>query len=256
MDWARRRQIIVIAVLAVAVLLLLAGVAFAAFYRVPTCFDRTQNQGEAGVDCGGPCNSLCTADATAPEVLFTRAIASQPGRLDAISYVRNPNAHAAASRVRGVVELYDAGQNLIAKQNVSFDLPPGRPIPVYLPGIAFTDTPVARAFLTIDQSSVKWFQTEASLELPKVTDIKTEASVRPRITATLNNVTAYPIEGITMIAVVFDGEDNAIAASRTVVPSLPPQGTAPMVFTWNVPFPGDAVRVEIVPLVSVRAPGS
>lgn len=254
MDWARRRQAIVITVLTTALVLMLAATSFAVFYRVPTCSDHVQNQGETGIDCGGPCSAICSADVAPAKALFARALAPAPGRIDVIAYVENPNSDAAASGVRGTVELYDAQHVLVTKQDATFDLPPASSVPVYLPGAALGDHAITQAFFTIDPASLHWFRVTGRPLLPKVDSIAIQAGAAPRITATLTNLTAQPIEGITLIATVFDPAKNAIAASRTVVTELPPQGTVPLVFTWNQPFAGTAARVEIVPLVSVTAP--
>lgn len=254
MDWAQRRQLIVIATFVVGIGLVIAGALFAIFYQVPSCMDRTQNQGESGVDCGGPCSTVCTAQTLAPQVRFVRAVVPQPGRTDVIAYIDNPNSTAAAANVRGTVELYDANHALLAKMDTTFDLPPATSVPVFLPAVAFGNQQITQAFLTIDESSLHWSRAAGKPTLPTVTGRTIDPS-NTRITATLNNVTAQPIERITVIATVFDAADMAIAASKTIVAELPAQGSAPLVFTWNVPFSGNAARVEIVPISTVTASG-
>ena len=69
----------------------------------------------------------------------------------------------------------------------------------------------------------------------------------PKITAVLTNPIAYPIYNEKVVATVFNAQNNAIGASQTVVPILPAQGTAPIVFTWNQAFTSQPARVEILP---------
>jgi hypothetical protein len=53
---------IVVLVLAVGVVYSLVG------RRPPSCFDGKQDQGEQGIDCGGPCAAVCTTGATVQPV--------------------------------------------------------------------------------------------------------------------------------------------------------------------------------------------
>ncbi len=52
-------------------------------------------------------------------------------------------------------------------------------------------------------------------------------------------------------ATVFDAQGNAIAATQTLLPEVPPQGRAEAVFVWNEPFAVPAGRIDIVPVVSL-----
>ena len=49
-----------------------------------------------------------------------------------------------------------------------------------------------------------------------------------------------------VVAIIYDAEDNAIAASRTVVENLAAQSSSSVTFTWPTPFPSPAVRKEII----------
>ena len=87
---------------------------------------------------------------------------------------------------------------------------------------------------------------------PKVGNISIEGTdTRPRITATLENQTAYVERSIPLIATVFDAQGQVIAASQTIVPTLPPQGSAQAVFTWSEPFGAPYARVDIVPVLAL-----
>lgn len=59
MDFRKRRQTIIVIILAIIVSAALAGVYVGWFRQSPTCFDNRQNQRETGVDCGGPCVLSC-----------------------------------------------------------------------------------------------------------------------------------------------------------------------------------------------------
>ena len=249
--WGQRRQLIVIAIFSLLGIAILATIAIAIFYRTPTCTDQKQNQDETGIDCGGPCSKACIADVRPASVSFARAIAPDVNRTDVIAYVENPNENAVARGVRAVVELYGADYVLLAKREVVFDLPGAATTPVFVEGLLSGNQAVAQTFFTVDQASIEWTRTTTQPVVPGVRDIVWQGGSQPRVSATLINPIAEPFSNVRLIATVFDSNDQAIAASRTVVAILPAQGTAPMVFTWNVPFASTPARVEVIPLIQV-----
>ncbi|KND49941.1 MAG: hypothetical protein AB203_04485 [Parcubacteria bacterium C7867-008] len=254
MDWSTRRRTVVFAIIGSAIVSLLVVIAIAIFYDTPTCTDQKQNQDETGVDCGGPCAHACVADVKDAEVQFARAVSPAATRTDVIAYVKNSNANAYAYGVHATVELYDATHALLATRDVTINLPAGTVVPVFVEGMLTSDVPVTQTFFTIDKSTVQWTRTTSKPLFPNVKDTQWRMGDQPRVTATLVNPAAKEQTNIKLIATVFDVNNEAIAASRTLVTSLPSQGTAPIIFTWNVPFIREPARVEIVPVTEVRVP--
>jgi hypothetical protein len=257
MSWAGRRKALIITVGAIVLLAALAVFSFGIFYDTPTCTDRRQNQDEAGVDCGGSCSRMCSFEVkTAPVVLWTQVVEPEEGRADVIAYVENRNTDAASRKTPFRLEVYDASGGQISEKSVTVDLPPRTTVPVYIPNAAPRDSRAVRAFLTYDSEKAVW--TKASDEEriePSIEDVVIQEGAEPRITAKLVNSLAEPMRSITLIATLFDPSGNAMAASQTVVPTLPAQGSSQVVFTWRQPFPAPAARVEIRPVPTLsRAP--
>ena len=140
----------IIGVIAVA---FVAVLSISIFYKTPTCSDGVQNQGEASVDCGGPCPYLCTDQVRAPTVLFTQAIDNGNGRVDIVASIENRNATAAAKNVPYTATLYTAQGTIAREISGVLDLPPSATVPLYLPGVLSGVGTVTRAFLTIDPSA-------------------------------------------------------------------------------------------------------
>lgn len=253
MDWAARRKWTVISILASIGIATVAIISFAIFYEVPTCFDKKQNQDEEGIDCGGPCNAACSASVKPATVRFARALV-QSGRTDLIAYIDNPNQDAAGPDTRMTVQLY-AEDGQVVERNILIDVPAGRTVPVYLPGIA-SGIATRQAFMSFAEGYPRW-QRSSSAPLTAIAQgVQVEEGVRPRVTATLYNQTAYVQRDVALVVSVFDAGGTVIAASQTIVPTLPPQGTAPATFTWNEPFSAPPVRVEVVavPMLPQVAP--
>lgn len=231
---------------------------FSIFYEVPTCTDKKQNQDEQGVDCGGSCSTLCAFQVNSePVVGFVRAITPQPGRTDVVAYIQNRNANAESADAPFLLEVYGTERQLIAKKTISVDLPPSTSVPVYLADVAPRGSVAAQAFLAPITDSITWRKPVGESQvLPIVESISIAEGDAPRITATLVNPLARVIYDTTLVATVFDVSGNVIAGSQTLVTTLPSQGSAPLIFTWNVPFAGPVGRVEILPVpeLSSRAP--
>ena len=250
MDWAKRRQRFIEIILTLVGVALVAVVIVATLYKAPSCTDGKLNQGETGIDCGGPCPYLCSVDEAAPRVSFVRAVSPQSGRTDVIAYVFNPNSNAEVQAAKYKVELYDSSNQVIASKTGVVELPPSTNVPVYLPDFYFGKKQVKEAFLTFDSGSLLWIRgntqpvqlSQSDLQYPMV------LLPMPKITATLTNPTAYPLYNETVVVTVFDVNNNAIAASQTVIPLLSAQGSAPVIFTWNQAFPAVPARVEILPV--------
>ena len=259
MDWASRRRFIIFALVAAVALAFLAVVGIATLYKTPSCSDGKQNQGEAGVDCGGPCPYLCASEVSAAKVLFTRLVSNEAGRTDVIASVENPNGGAAAKAVPYVLELYGvAGNTLVRHVNGTIDLPPAATVPVFVPGVSQGGQEVTSAFLTIGADAPKWYKTARDPRvLPVVTNTTLGGTVAaPRIDAVLSNASVMPMNDVRAIVLVHsashedgDASGDVIAASQTVVPLVPAQGQATATFTWNGAFPETPATIEVVPII-------
>lgn len=258
MSWAGERRAVIIIIAGAVVLGALTVLGFSIFYKVPTCMDKKQNQDEQGVDCGGSCTTLCAFQVhNEPVVSFVRTITPQPGRTDVIAYIQNRNADAEAPDAPFQLEVYGTERQLIVKKTIKVDLPPSTSVPVYLADVAPRGSVAAQAFIAPLADSFVWRKVSGAHDpLPTVGEITITEGEAPRITAMLVNPLARTIYDTTLVATVFDASGNVMAGSQTIVPNLPSQGTAPMVFTWNAPFPQSVARVEILPVpeLSSRAP--
>ena len=231
----------------------LAIVLISALYKTPSCSDGAQNQNEAGVDCGGPCAYLCTALEQSPTVLFTKVLQNDDGRTDIIAEVENRNSDAAAKSVPYSISLYDSEQSFIQKISGAVDLPPRMDAYIYLPGVAVGSQKVVSAFLEIDATASRWFTlTTDSLVIPTIVNT-TQSGTResPRIEAVLANPSITALANVQVIVLVRDVNKTVIAASKTVMPTIPAQGQATAIFTWNSAFSGISASIEVVPIVSL-----
>lgn len=251
MSWAARRRFFILLIIGAIVVAFLATVGIATFYKLPSCTDSKQNQGETGIDCGGPCSYFCAEQKYPPTVLFTKSLQNGPGRTDVIAMVENKNADAAAKNIQYRITLYGDGQSLIQQVVGTLDLPPNASVPVYIPNIASGKQKVVNAFLDIVAPSVQWFfmPTDERI-IPTVSNMNQEgATSSPRIEATLANSSVNALTDVRAIVIVHNERGDVIAASATIVPVIPAQGKATATFTWNEAFSSAPASIEIVPIV-------
>ncbi len=251
MSWAARRRFVILLILSAIILAFLATVSIATFYKSPSCSDGVQNQAEDGIDCGGPCAFLCTALLQGPTVLFTKSFTNDAGRTDVVASIENKNAGAAAKNVPYRITLFGSDQVLIQEATGVLDLPPGGTVPVYVSGLVSGKQEVTRAFLTITASDVQWFTLTARAEtVPLVSGTRqTGTTSAPRVEAKLTNQTTAPLHDVQVIVIVRDKNGNVIAASKTIVPSIPAQGEALAIFTWNSAFSDTPAAIEVTPVL-------
>lgn len=249
MSWAAKRRAMILFIVGAVSIFIIALISIATFYEAPSCADNKQNQGEQGIDCGGPCAYLCTSELEPPTVLFTKAISNGAGRTDVVALVENKNLASAAKDVPVRVALYGEGQVLLQEVRDSIDLPQGTVVPVFVPGVASGKQVVTAAFLTIDPVAPRWFTSNGMRVVPFISGTKQVGTPEsPRIEATIGNSTAEVLRNVKVIVLVRDANREVIAASQTVVSVIRPQSTAVATFTWSAPFSGTPASIEVLPL--------
>ncbi|MBU6142230.1 hypothetical protein KGO95_03930 [Patescibacteria group bacterium] len=116
MDARRTKQIIYGALYGLFWICIFAGVYFWSSRPVPTCYDGVQNQGEQGVDCGGPCAIACippnlkAISPTGGVLVF----ASGAGHVSLLAQVSNTNTGFASPSFDYRFDLDDASGTLVA----------------------------------------------------------------------------------------------------------------------------------------------
>ena len=91
-QWSRNRKKIIFAIIVFVLVVLIGAPLFFLFYRAPTCSDKKQNGDETGVDCGGSCQLLCTAESL-PLILKgdPRVLAVKDNAFEIVALIENSN---------------------------------------------------------------------------------------------------------------------------------------------------------------------
>ncbi len=252
MSWAARRRFFILLIIGLVLGAFLIVVGYVTLHHAPSCSDGIQNEGEQGVDCGGPCPYLCTSLEQPPTVLYTTVLpGAAPDSADIVAEIENKNPTAAAKAVPYTLRLYGADRTLVQQLTGTVDFPPGVTMPVFVPNISVGSQTVTEAFLSIASSAPRWYALSTDPRiLPTVSNTMLGGTnSAPRITVLLTNPSAVVLSEVPLDVLVTDVQGNVIAASHTLVPSIGGGGTAQATFTWNKPFPGAPSAIQVVPVV-------
>ncbi|MCR4279133.1 MAG: hypothetical protein NUV78_00090 [Candidatus Zambryskibacteria bacterium] len=249
-QWSRNRKRIILAIVIIFVVGLIGLPAYLIFYKAPTCFDGKLNGDETGVDCGGSCQLLCSAESV-PLLIKgdPRVLTLAPNTFQVVALVENSN---------NTADIYIAGYTIKVYA-------PGTAVPVkviegetYVPkGKTFTifEGPFAlevginptRATLEWDESSLVWQKNDYDYpELVIKDKVLSRTDLSPRLEATVENVSFQNAANIDFTALITDVEGNIFAASKTFVGSLSAGEDTVIVFTWPRPFTSTPVGTDIV----------
>ncbi len=205
------------------------------FYTAATCTDGRQNGDERGVDCGGSCSYICAIDVSPLKVDWARSFEVTSGVYNAVAYVENINASAAAPEVAYTFSLYD-DQGLITSVEDTTFLPPNSVYPVFAGRIATGGRVPTKTFLDLKPVE-KWTTAVSSRDQFTVKDRElSDADVKPKLTATLVNNGLTSLYNVEVVATIFNSEGTALTASRTLVDKFDPRAEQQVVFTWPEPI--------------------
>jgi len=249
MDWSTKRRTFFILV-ALIILSIIGGLIYAAkFYQAPSCVDKKQNQSEEGIDCGGPCSIICTNQIIKPAVLWSRAFEGGKGSYNAVAYIENPNIGLGVREAIYSFKLYDENNLYITERQGKTYIRPGEQFAVFEPRIPTGERKAKRAFFEFIYYS-DWIKIDEQKPNISVSNQSPETGPTPRVTATLRNKNNVDVQNIEVISLIYDNEDNAVAASASSVDLLPADSSVNVVFTWPVAFLFSPARVEIIPRVN------
>lgn len=252
MSWSRARQLKFIFTF-----LLILAVIFSGLYFVyrpqPTCSDNKQNGTELGVDCGGTCSKACVNQLVVPTptIWWKRVFSSgAPGKYDVAALVENQNAHFGTGRIAYIFRLYDKNDVLLAEKAGATFFNPQEKFVIYEPNVDTGAREPVKTFLYFDNKAV-WQRVKF---VPPALSIgaKTYAgSPKPALSAKATNESLELLRGTKFVAVLSDGDGNALAASQTVLDTLAPNETKVLNFTWLTPFTAEPAVKDIFPKLNL-----
>jgi len=253
----RTTKRLVIVLVYIAIFGLIGTGSYFFFRTAPTCADKAQNQGESGVDCGGPC-AKCEEIPTAEnlKIVEKAIIPGEAGRYDALASITNPNSRLGAANFDYTFNLLDGAGKIIVQRSGSSFLLPGET--KYIMAFNLTAEPKPES-LDVNISSFEWSQF-SEFEEPDIAVYAKEFNLAgggetgfALLKAKMRNQSGYDFREISALAVVRRGDGLPIAINETNFNDVRAGEEREINFNWNSSFPIDplSARIEVVPEVDV-----
>jgi len=246
MSWAQKRKFIYIGSIVIIFLLVVVLPIIIHFYKPPTCFDNKQNGDELGVDCGGSCQLLCSAQYAPLNVLWTRFFKVDDGVYNALAYIENSNLNAGADNVNYVFRLYSKDGILLKERYGQTFASPNKIMAIFEPELQTGYQIPARVEFSFTSKAVWLKQESKETGLSTSQVVMTRLDSAPRLTAVVSNNTINDIKNIEAVGIIYNTDGNTVAFSRTIISSINGKGSQEINFNWPKPFGDTYARTEIV----------
>jgi len=243
--WAAKRRLIYFLSITGFLLFAVGIPLISTLYTPPSCFDAKQNQGEAGVDCGGSCARLCPADALPLIVHWERFFEVAPTVYNTVAYVENPNSNVGAFSVPYIFKFYDEGGVLLYERTGKTNIPPKKKFAIFEHSVTVYGRKISKVMFEFTESPQwdKRFPQEPIIPVTERTLI--DETTSPKLFATIVNPFIRPIRDLEVTALIFDTKGNVIAVSQTFIDEIPKDGSEKAIFTWIKPFPTQSQKCEM-----------
>jgi hypothetical protein len=250
--WATKRKLTYASGIIVAAGIIIGIPAFLLLYKAPTCSDGIQNEGEQGIDCGGPCRTLCQDDFLSPVVVWASSEEVQPGLYNLGAYVENPNVDGGAVNVPYQFSVFDDQGILITRVSGTMTIPPNRNTLAFIGAVNMGQRVPAQGGVQFEFTSPPvWAKAEDTLSNISISNKQySEDSSGASLQATITNTGLTAYNDMTVYSVLSDVNGNELAFSKTYINSIAGGASAVAPFTWPTSFNGAVVSEDILPVVT------
>ncbi|TRZ82461.1 hypothetical protein D4R86_01635 [bacterium] len=245
----KNKRNIIIFVIIVLLLLFLVAVFFVSRKSLPEdCFNNIQDNGEQGIDCGGPCSKKCDL-LESLKVLWTKIIPAGENKYYFLSLIKNPNALYGVSLFNyKFIGLNNEDKVVSERQGEDFILP-GESKYIF-DEINIEDLNNAQKF-DLEISDLMW-QRFSSYQKPtlfvinkEIKDID-EGGFNLKVGGRLINDSIYNLRMVGLKVVLFDERDNPIAFNKTYLGNIRSQEKRDFHVFWKAIFSQQEVkRIDI-----------
>ena len=246
LSWSSKRKLSIAGVFILIAILAIGIPTYFHFANKPmTCSDGIQNQGEQGIDCGGPCSTVCAFDSKQPIVYYTRIFKVSDGKYNVFALVENTNQGVFSPSAEYSFKLYDKDNTLLIEKRGKIVIPPGRVFPIFESGLD-TGTRIPQSVSFAISNNINWQKgvfPEANLSVNNKGFSATGTA--PILEADIKNNEVHAVKNINAIGLVYDKNENVIAASKTIIDSIPPQGIKSIFFAWTTAFSDTPNKTQI-----------
>ena len=234
--WAFRRQLFSIFIFICIFVIIIIVIYFLAQDNTPTCSDGIHNQGELAIDCGDVCQRSCVFMDDQVQILLSRFLKEGEDRYSAIALVRNNRNGFIVKDAYFEFGFYNReGKKLDVYRN-TIDIFPTIDTPIFMPQrkIRKSEEITSVQFTFLDDLQFEKAPSIHKLKVEKhrLFDNEFESSAE----AVVINDSQQTQREIDIYALVYDEDNNIIAASKTFINEIKEDEEVLVYFSWRHPF--------------------
>lgn len=207
----------------------------------PTCSDGKQNQGEAGIDCGGPCSAKCEEMPKIENVrvLEKAFLPAGEGKYDAMAKIDNPNPQFGVAQFEYSFNLLDGNGSIIGQSEGSNFILPAETKYILAFNLASSAQPES---IDIKIKSLKWTKfleyEEPLIQIySKEFNLVNAGSNFASLKAKIKNLSGYDFRTITAKAVIRNERNVPVALNQTSANDVKVNEEREIIFNWGNSFP-------------------
>lgn len=244
--WAMMRRIQYMTGFLLVLALIGTSIYFAFIYVSPTCFDKTQNGEEHGIDCGGMCARYCRFEISAPKIMWVQPFKIMDGQYNVVAYVENSNREVGTKVLPYTIKLEDA-EGFIIERSGTTVMPPNGIYPIFEGRVMTGNRVPTKTTITFtNEDDVVWMPARIGrddffLEERDLVDIDT----KPRLNTQVRSSLLEESDEVEIIATIFDGKGKPLTTARTVVEYFAGRSSKKVVFTWPEPIASTLRNCEV-----------
>ncbi len=210
-----------------------------------SCIDGQKNQGEEGIDCGGPCKA-CVGEVKDLVILWSKVFKLSEGKYETAALVFNPNLSAGASNIKYKFNIYDEKNILITVKTGETSSNPDEKFLILEGDFDVGERIPKYSFLEITENP-KWEKMgneKPQLIVSKKQFLNTEPF--PQLMVEIENQSLFVIENISLAAILYGKDQNAKAVSTSKITYIGGDSKKEVVFTWPEIFPEEPDSIEVL----------
>jgi Mg-chelatase subunit ChlD len=133
--------------------------------------------------------------------------------------------------------IFDQNNQILEERKGATVLPKNQTVGIFEGSIAASDGKIPRRAIFEIEPNITWQRNEKEKEQLVITHTPLlREDTTPRVEAIVRNDEIYDIENVELVLAIFDGSDNAVAASRTLIENVKSNESVSALFTWPRPF--------------------
>ena len=221
---------------------------FSFIKKEPTCSDGIQNQGEQGIDCGGPCEDCPIPPPPVEDlkIISVEAVLSGQNFYDLTAKIKNSNSDYGANLIKYDFKIYDERNSLISKKNGETFILPGET--KYIIDSFISPKKASRTVFSF--SDIEWQRLKIYKEPEIIISQKTYQNLAGepyygKVSGVVINKSVYDFDKILVNVVLLDKDKNILGAGSVELLTMFSGQERYFNVHWPHPIRGAVSSVEI-----------